>query len=821
MKKPELLAPAGTFEALEAAVGAGADAVYLGGSNFGARAFAGNFDHDELQRALFFAHRRGVRIYVTVNTLFDDSETRELAEELLFLNNAGADGLIVQDFGVIGLARRLIPQMPLHASTQMTVMNSPAARFARSAGMCRIVPARELSLEAWKSISAQGVETEAFIHGALCVCCSGQCLMSSFIGGRSGNRGRCAQPCRMPYRLIDHEGKTLSVNAGAYLLSPKDMNTLPLLPELLETGVTSFKIEGRMKRQEYVAVVTDVYRRAFDSRREGRYGFSAGDSARVEQIFNRGFTTAYLKGCPGKNMIGHERPDNRGVPVGTVVARRGTQASVALEKELRCGDGLEFTSGGRSWGTTLSAMTLQGKAVKSAPAGSQPEMAVPQAVRRGAVVRRTLDSALMEDAARFFGGGKKRLIPVDAKVTAAAGTPLEVLFTDDEGHRGRGVTQFVAEAARSRPLDDAMLRKQLGRLGDTDYALRNLDLHLSGNVMVPLSRLNEARRGAIAQLDAARIEAFAPARPTVTKEKIAAVLEEDLKARKDRKQGPDPARPTVSVWVDTVEKAQAALDGGADWIIFGGDRFSSKDRSFRDYAEVIARTRRAGKKIAVSTSRLILEEQLEYYGGFLAEADRAKPDMICIHNLGAWQMARELAVKTPLWADMSLNIANGQSLAFWAEQGAAGATPSAELSLGQIKVLTQNSPLPLECLVQGRIEMMVSQYCIAGSFLGGIDKGPCTFRCKEPLFLRDRTGADFPLVGDQFCRMHVLNSQDLCVLTLAPQLLRWGIRLRVDARFYTAEQTRRVTKLWHGVLRGEIADNLPNTTRGHYRRSAF
>ncbi|MGI6074742.1 MAG: DUF3656 domain-containing U32 family peptidase [Pyramidobacter sp.] len=820
MKKPELLAPAGNFEALEAAVAAGADAVYLGGSNFGARAFAGNFDHEELRRALLFAHRHGVRIYVTVNTLFDDDETRELADELAFLNNVGADGIIVQDLGVIRLARKLIPEMPLHASTQMTVMNSPAARFARSAGMCRIVPARELSMKAWKSISAQGVETEAFIHGALCVCCSGQCLMSSLIGSRSGNRGRCAQPCRMAYRLTDGTGKEISTH-GAYLLSPKDMNTLSLLPELFDAGIASFKIEGRMKRPEYVAVVTDAYRRAFDSWQRGQYAVPASDAARVEQIFNRGFTTAYLKGCPGKTMISLQRPDNRGVPIGKVVAIHGNRAAIALRKELHCGDGLEFLSGSRSSGTTVSSMTLNGRSVESAPAGSQPEIAVPPSVRQGAAVSRTLDSALMNDATRFLGERGKRPIAVDAQVTAAAGKPLEVTFIDEGGHRGRAATQFIAEVARSRPLDEATLRKQLGRLGGTDYALRNLDLRIQGALMVPVSEINEARRKAIAELDAVRIEAFAPVRPAVTKGRIIAVLEEDRKARKARKQGSDLAHPTVSVWVDTVEKVQAALDGGADWIIFGGDRFSSKDRSFKDYAEAIARTRAAGKKIALSTPRLVTEEQVDYENDFLADADAAKADMICIHNLGTWQLARERKLKTPLWADMSLNIANSQSLTFWAEQGAAGATLSVELNLAQIKSLARNSPLPLECLVQGRIEMMVSQYCVGGSFLGGIDTGRCAFGCREPLFLRDRTGASFPLAGDQFCRMHVLNSQDLCALDLAPQLLQCGIRLRIDARSYGSDQTRKVTALWHDASRGKAVANLPNTTRGHYQRGAF
>ena len=258
----ELLAPAGTWEALEAAVNAGADAVYMGGKAFGARAYASNFDEEEMARAVYFAHMHRVRIFITVNTLVDDSEMETLANYLMFLNNVGVDGLIVQDVGVIRLCQKICPELPLHASTQMTVTNSGGVNFSKGIGLERTVLARELSLKEIKAACECGTEIETFIHGALCVCYSGQCLMSSLIGGRSGNRGRCAQPCRLPYALYDAKDNDMlkGKDAGQYLLSPKDMNTLQILPELIEAGVCSYKIEGRMKRPEYVAVVVDAYR---------------------------------------------------------------------------------------------------------------------------------------------------------------------------------------------------------------------------------------------------------------------------------------------------------------------------------------------------------------------------------------------------------------------------------------------------------------------------------------------------------------------------------------------------------------------------------
>jgi putative protease len=299
--KTELLAPAGSWEALRAAVNAGADAVYFGGTAFGARQYASNFNREEIEKAVSFAHMHRVRLYVTVNTLVDDGETPELVEYLLFLNNAGIDGIIVQDLGVVSIARKVVPELPLHASTQMTVTNSEGASLAYETGMERVVLARECSLEDIKTICAQSEpEIEVFIHGALCVCYSGQCLMSSLFGGRSGNRGRCAQPCRLPYALVDDKGEQVldADKAGQYLLSPRDMNTLDILPELIKAGVASFKIEGRMKRPEYVAVVVDIYRRALDSYKEGCYEVSEEDRANIRQIFNRDFTTGFLKGIP-------------------------------------------------------------------------------------------------------------------------------------------------------------------------------------------------------------------------------------------------------------------------------------------------------------------------------------------------------------------------------------------------------------------------------------------------------------------------------------------------------------------------------------------
>ena len=825
-KEIELLAPAGTWEALEAAVNAGADAVYLGGKTFGARAYASNFDREEMARAVYFCHMHHVRLYVTVNTLVDDKELPELEDYLIFLHNVGVDGIIVQDMGVIRAAQKIVPGLPLHASTQMTVTNSAGVRFAAEHGIVRVVPARELSLSDLDKACATGLEIEAFIHGALCVCYSGQCLMSSLIGGRSGNRGRCAQPCRLPYTLVDKNGKDLLAgkDAGQYLLSPKDLNTLQVLPRMIEAGVVSYKIEGRMKRPEYVAVVVDAYRRAMDSYKTGRYVVPQKDLDNIEQIFNRDFTTAYLEKHQGRLMMSDRRPNNRGVLIGRVQKLNNdhTKAVIKLDKTLHTGDGLEFwvKVGGRV-GTVVNVLRVNGRIVETAEAGTLAEIDVPRGVRLNDRVFRTLDSELMAYAGQFYGEKNKKRIPVTAAVTARMGSPLQVVLTDPDGSTGCGFTDFIAEPARKHALDEAAVRKQIDRMGTTEYMLTALETEIDEGVMVPMSEINEARRKACEALDAARLEAFAPVRPKVknqnTMRRWLAELERTMEAVKTE-------TPQLTVWVDTVDKVKAALEGGAGRILFGGDRYSSRDVTFTDYETAARLTKEAGRQIDFATPRIVKEGQLAYFRTFLKQAEACGIDLLYVHNSGIWQLAKELELKTPLWADMSLNTYNTQSLQFWKDAGAAGATLSVELNMGQLAHLARVSPLPLECLVQGPIEMMVSEYCAGGSFLGHLDKGACTFQCKDEIFLHDRKDAKFRLAGDQFCRMHVLNSQDLSVLAGLQELRAMGIaRLRIDGRTYSPEQVKDLVKKYRETLEfsGGTVENLPGTTRGHYYRGVL
>jgi len=791
----------------------------MGGRAFGARAYASNFDKEEMAKAVYFAHMHRVRLYVTVNTLVDDSELGELADYLLFLNNVGVDGIIVQDLGVIRLARRIVPELPLHASTQMTITNSGGVDFAVAAGMERSVLARELSLKEIDAACKRGTEIETFIHGALCVCYSGQCLMSSLIGGRSGNRGRCAQPCRLPYKLLNVKGEDMlsGKDAGQYLLSPKDMNTLHILPQLIETGVVSYKIEGRMKRPEYVAVVVDAYRRAIDSYLAGNYHVPEEDFANIEQIFNRDFTTAYMVNRPGKEMMSDRRPNNRGVLVGRVAKldKQRNKAVIKLEKELHLGDGLEFwvSVGGRV-GTTVTEMLRNGAVVESAASGEQVTIDVPKGVRLNDRVFRTLDSRLMAYAGQFFGTDAKKRISVDVVVTAKLGQPMTVVMTDDEGNVGYGETDFIVEAARKRALDEATVRKQMDRLGSTEYFLSSMQFIHDENVMVPMSEMNEARRMACEALDAARLEAFAPSRTLVHGYK------EQLTPNAHRHRW---LAGKLTVHCDSVAKVNVALQAGAERILFGGDCFNHQLPANSDYDRVTEMCRKAGREVAFATPRIIKEAQLTYFDKLFALWQELEPDLVYINNNGLWPLTQKYPQLKPV-ADMSLNIFNSQALQFWQENGAVSAVLSPELTMTQVEHLTSVSTLPLECIIQGRLEMMVSEYCVGGSFLGDLHKGECRFNCREQLFLGDRKEARFPIATDQFCHMHILNAHELSLVASVQHMAEIGVAsLRIDGRNYEEAKLAELIELYRKVLGGavETPENLPGTTRGHYYRGVM
>lgn len=825
----ELLAPAGSREALVAAVENGANAIYLAGNAFGARAYASNFDREALREAIHFAHLRKVAIHVTVNTIVADEEMGPLRDYLRFLYEAGADAVLVQDLGVARVAHETVPDLPLHASTQMSVSSLEGVRALAELGFTRVVLARELSLKEIRHICAHApVEIETFMHGALCVCYSGQCLMSSMIGGRSGNRGRCAQPCRLPYTLVDEKGQdVLGDKAGSYLLSPRDLSTIDVIPDLIEAGVSSLKIEGRMKRPEYVATVVRTYREAIDTYYAGKgYAVTQEERDDLAQIFNRDFTTAYLEGRPGKAMMSDRRPNNRGLLIGRVTAYDWDRriVTVKLSGRLGLGDQVDFwvKVGGRVTATISALTDAKGRAVEEGQAGDTVSFAIPSAVRDHDRVFKVYDARLMERAKETYASGAPvRRIPVAIEVRAAIGEPLTVTLCDAEGHRGEGRTDFIGEPARKRPLSEETVRKQVSRLGTSVYEMKSLHCDIAGEVMVPMSEINEARRKAVEALDALRLKEI-EAREHRPEPKFT-----------DRIARPTPKKAHFLVAVDTLGKAEAALAAGADGILFGGESYEHRVIAPEEYERAWQMAREAGARIDFNTPRIVHDGQQKHVERLLDAFAAFPPDAVHVHNIAMLALVRRLT-DFAIHADYSLISYNKQTLAFLKDYGASGATLSPELTAKEIRQLAKESPLPLTCIVHGRLELMVSNYCVTGSFLGGCGEGPCTQPCTRGHFaLKDRKDALFPLAMDQFCHMHVLNSKVLSMMPHAMKFRAAGIEtMQIEAKAMGEKEIAAIIKAYRKAMAfPEEPDEAQlswiheqegkDITRGHYFRGVL
>ena len=486
-KKVEILAPAGSYESLKAAVAAGADAVYIGGSRFGARAFADNLEEASLLEAIDYVHLHGKQIYLTVNTLLKEREMeQELYEYLLPYYRQGLDAVIVQDIGVLKFVREQFPNLPVHASTQMTITNVSGAKFLESLGVERVVTAREMTLPEIAEIAKETtLEIESFVHGALCYCYSGQCLYSSLIGGRSGNRGQCAQPCRLPYKV---NGKT------SYVMSLKDMCALELIPDLIEAGIYSFKIEGRMKKPEYVAAVTSIYRKYVDLYLEkGRAGFhvTKEDKEILMDLYNRGgFHSGYYKTWNGKEMLSLKRPNHAGVPAVQVLKQQGKEVKIKALVDLHKGDILELPD--------QENYTL-GKAVE---AGTTTSISVKckKPLSKGMIWNRTRNEELL-CMLREQIVERKVQEKINGKLILSSGNRAKL----ELNYGGIHVCLEGAEVqeALNQPMESGRIEKQMRKTGNTGFVFDHLDIELEGNIFVPMQALNELRRQGIEKLETA------------------------------------------------------------------------------------------------------------------------------------------------------------------------------------------------------------------------------------------------------------------------------------------------------------------------------
>ena len=804
----ELLAPAGTMENFMAALESGADAIYLGGKVFNARAHAANFGIDELREAVRLAHILDVSVYVTVNILIGDTELKDLEQYIKDLDSIGVDAIIVQDLAVAEIAKRVAPNIHLHGSTQMTAATLDAVRFYESLGFTRVVLARELSLKEIQHICKHcKAEIEVFVHGALCVCYSGQCLMSSFIGGRSGNRGACAQPCRLPYELLDSKGESVLPKHEAYLLSPKDLNYSEHMNELVAAGVTSFKVEGRMKKVSYVRQVIGTYREILDEasiHENQRKALSSG--------FNRGFSTAYLEDTVGRQMMTVVAPNHQGKPIGESYTKKGEVylsltepiEQGSLVKILQSNGSVTYYTVDDEW-TCVSDTLYKGRPAEGLAVGQLYLASTP---------KNTKSRGLQEFTRKY-----------DMSVYLSVGSNGETNYTEltailDSGLSVTVTNEYVPAIANKVPTSLEKVTEQLGRLGNTLFRLSYVDIP-DGSYMWPASVLNALRRDAVTALETALITHHVESWQAL---QVTGDVDYDFKAQHELSYD---TCPMISARVDEIEGVKAAISGGAQKIVFGGDRLSRTPYALSVYDEVARLCAQSDVICTFATPRVVKDDEVEAYKHTLEAIVQAHPDSISIHVPQALLWLRELGYTGAIEADTGLNIFNTPTLHFWEQLHISCVNPSQELTLKQITELAKHSHVPIETMIHGYTEMMISEYCAIASFVGTGSKVNCPMPCvKESYSLKDRKGETFPIRTDPYCRMHIMNSHEMDMRAYVPMLLQKGISiLRVDGRHMKPSYVKDIVSQYVGIATGtmeappkKIDSQGESITRGHYFR---
>ncbi len=502
MKKPELLSPVGSFASLVAAIEAGCDAVYLSGKHFGARNYATNFTNEELIEAIKYAHFYGVKVYVAVNTLVFEEETKSFIEYVDFLHKNNVDAIIIQDIGMMDYLRKVYPNLEIHASTQMHIHNLEGVKLIEKLGIKRVVLARETDIDLVKEIKKNtNIELEIFIHGALCISYSGQCLMSSLIGGRSGNRGTCTQSCRMKYDLI-HENK--KVNTNEYLLSTKDLNTIFNIDKLIDLGIDSLKIEGRMKKPEYVYLVTSLYRKAIDSYiNKGIIDISKNDIFELKKIFNRNYTKGFLFNEENNNIVNQYRPNHLGVEIGEIVNIKNNKITIKLKKDLSLNDGIRILNKKEDFGLTITKMLKNNKNVSKAFKGDLIDLFIDSNLEIGDIVVKTTDKEQLNKIDKLIKN-KTRKIKISGKFEANLDKNMHLFITDGKNNIDVTSSNEVKEAITS-PTTPLQVQKQLKKLGNTIYEFEQLEINMDNNLFINIKDINELRRQAIEQLNNKRL----------------------------------------------------------------------------------------------------------------------------------------------------------------------------------------------------------------------------------------------------------------------------------------------------------------------------
>lgn len=854
MNKVEILSPAGSMDSLKAAINASCDAIYMGGSKFGARAYADNPEQDILLNAIDYAHIHDKHIYLTVNTLLKNDELKdELYDYLYKYYTNGLDAVIVQDLGVMNFIHEHFPQLPIHASTQMTLTMAEGANVLKDYGVTRFVPSRELSLAELKDMRKKtDLEIEVFVHGSLCYSYSGQCLMSSVFSGRSGNRGRCSQPCRLPFTLVDGGDNRLNPTSSKtnnnfnhspssqdnYLISPKDIATLDLIPDLVDAGINSFKIEGRMKRPEYTAVTTYTYKKYLEKYLElgrdkyERYLYDESKEYRQDKlnlldIYNRGgFSDGYFYKRNGKNMITLNKPNHSGVKVGSVSKVGKKHLWIDLVEDINKGDVLRIV--GQKKEDSYEYTT--GVAVKSgATTSTNYDRRV--SLEEGDRVYRLRNNALIDKLNNDFILEDKQ-IKIDGLVDVVVGRPLEITLI--KGQVETSITGDLVEEAKNQPMTEDRIRNQVLKINDTNFVFDNLDINITGRPFIPVSKLNELRRAAIIELERDLASRFN--RQEVSNDGIGSRREEEnnkinIGKGQEARDASISNKYGIHVLVHTKDQLYEAISRPEVGAIYVDSDISRLD----EIKTLLKDIKKSGKKSYLYMPHIFRKVSYNY---FRQEYDKDQSlfssdglDGYLIRNLEEYEFIKKHSRKTKskgqeIIADYNLYTMNEEAANLWNKLGIDKLTAPVELNKYELQDM---AGLYDNIIVYGRIPLMVTAQCPMKTVSGGdnnhLSKPLNTYCCgqdKDNLGLVDRLNVKFPVVRNcRHCYNTIYNSLALSLLRNTKEVSELNPKnIRLNFTIETREETEEILNKFIQVYYygNKKVNDIDDFTRIHLNR---
>ena len=772
--KYELLAPAGDMAALKAAVSAGANAVYLGYDEFSARAKAKNFNKEELREAINYAHLRDVKIYVTFNILIADFEIKRAMESVEMLYDIGVDALILQDLGIAREIRKNFPDFEVHASTQMAVNNFYGAKFLKEMGFSRVVLARETPLFELEKIKELDIDVETFIHGALCVSYSGECLMSSMIGGKSGNRGECAQACRKSYEILDFDKN--KIGKRLYYISPKDLNTLDDVAKIINSGGYSLKIEGRMKNPEYVYTVVSSYKKSLENK------LSQEDKDDTEQVFNRGFTKGLFNGDFGNDFISSDRPDNRGVEVGKVIDARKNYAKVIFDEDVFEGDGLEFISNSGRFGTRSNSFY---------EANIPHEINLFKAPILNSKVNRTYSKKLYEKVdEKLENYDYKRELDIDLRIKIGE-RPLIKVKSGDLSINFE--LDRVVEVAKKSGLDRDRVIENISKTGDSIFRVKNIDLDLDDNAFLPISAINELRREVTKILEDkilnGAIDRFE--------------IENNLEKKKFEGQNKD-KKSKIKVFFNKFKDLENSSLNDIDEIIIRAKDLEKFNKKFKS------------REVSIYLDKFYSYYELENLREYILKNQNVRG--IWVNNLSEYYIFKNDGLE--INGDIGINVFNRLTSDFFRDLGLKSITLSPELSSGQIQKIVNKNDTELNLISYGRLPVMTMKHCPFSIIKNCKDEKSCpTCRYKNYL-LRDEKNVDFEVLR-QNTFTEIFNSYPILLDGYVNRLLDNKVNLLILADEFTDE----IIELYKNYkeedfknIKKKLEDKYQQITKGHINR---